>query len=140
MDLEPDKIKDSLTKDQYNLYKLIWSRFVASRMAAAVYDGVAVTIKNSDYTLKANGTKMVFDGYTKIYNNVSEEDINKILPDMDEGMNLSLKEIKSEQSFTQGDPIASQRCAHAFIVEDGVHTSSLINSREMKGDTGVPAT
>lgn len=114
VDLEPDKIKDSLTKDQYNLYKLIWSRFVASRMAAAVYDGVAVTIKNSDYTLKANGTKMVFDGYTKIYNNVSEEDINKILPDMDEGMNLSLKEIKSEQSFTQ----PPSRFSEASLVKD----------------------
>ena len=83
-------------------------------MAAAVYDGVAVTIKNSDYTLKANGTKMVFDGYTKIYNNVSEEDINKILPDMDEGMNLSLKEIKSEQSFTQ----PPSRFSEASLVKD----------------------
>ncbi len=61
MDLVPDEIKESLTKDQYNLYKLIWSRFMASQMSAAVYDSMAVEIENGDYTLKANGSKLKFD-------------------------------------------------------------------------------
>lgn len=114
VELEPDKIKGSLTKDQYNLYKLIWSRFIASRMAAAQYEGVAVTIKNGDYILKATGTKMVFDGYMKIYNNATEEDLTKMLPDMETGMALSLKDIKAEQSFTQ--PPA--RFSEASLVKD----------------------
>ena len=74
VDLHPDEIKDSLTKDQYSLYRLIWARFVASRMAAAVYDSVNAEVANGDYLFKANGSKLKFDGYLKVYNNIDEDE------------------------------------------------------------------
>jgi len=99
--LHPDDIKDSLTKDQYNLYRLIWSRFVASRMASAVYDSVSVEVTNGDYLFKATGAKLKFDGYLKVYNNINEEDEEKMLPPIKEGDNPALVEIIPEQNFTQ---------------------------------------
>jgi len=99
--LHPDEIKDSLTKDQYNLYRMIWSRFVASRMTPAVYDSVSVEIANGDYTFKANGAKLKFDGYLKVYNNINEEDEEKMLPHIAEGDRPSQADLISEQNFTQ---------------------------------------
>ena len=101
VELEPDQIKDSLSKDQYNLYKLIWSRFVASRMAAAVYDSTSVSIVNGDYLLKANGSRMKFDGYLRIYRSASEEDEGKMLPMLETGERLHLWKLDGEQNFTQ---------------------------------------
>ncbi|MDD3168382.1 MAG: type I DNA topoisomerase [Eubacteriales bacterium] len=99
--LHPDAIKDSLTKDQYNLYRLIWSRFVASRMTPAVYDSVSAEISNGAYVFKANGSKLKFDGYLKVYNNISEEDDEKMLPHIQEGDQPHQEELLSEQNFTQ---------------------------------------
>lgn len=99
--LHPDSIKDSLTKDQYNLYRLIWSRFVASRMAPAVYDSVSAEIANGDYTFKANGSKLKFDGYLKVYHNINEEDEEKMLPHIAEGDRPDQVDLLSEQNFTQ---------------------------------------
>lgn len=101
VDLTPDSIKESLTKDQYNLYKLIWSRFVASQMSSSVYDSMAVEIANGEYTLKANGSKLKFDGYLAAYHDAGEYTDEKMLPDMEEGQELKLVELKSEQNFTQ---------------------------------------
>ncbi|MEA4987655.1 MAG: type I DNA topoisomerase [Anaerovorax sp.] len=112
--LTPDSIKESLSKDQYNLYKLIWSRFVASRMKAAVYDGISAEIKNHSYTFKATGSKLKFDGYLKIYNNSSEEDEEKMLPDMQEGEVLNLIDLISDQNFTQ----PPSRFSEAGLVKD----------------------
>lgn len=98
--LHPDEIKDSLTKDQYNLYRLIWSRFVASRMSPAVYDSVSAEIGNGDYVFKASGSKLKFDGYLKVYNNI-EEDEEKMLPHIQEGDKPNLMDLLSEQNFTQ---------------------------------------
>ena len=67
IELEPDKIKDSLTNDQYKLYKLIYNRFIASQMAAAVYDTVAVNIKSGEYDFKANGQTLKFKGFMTLY-------------------------------------------------------------------------
>ncbi len=99
--LHPDEIKDSLTKDQYNLYRLIWSRFVASRMAPAVYDSISAEIVNGEYTFRATGSKLKFDGYLKIYNNINEEDEEKMLPHIQEGDRPNQTDILSEQNFTQ---------------------------------------
>ena len=66
-ELEPEKIKDSLTKDQYKLYKLIYNRFMASQMASAVYDTMSVTINANDYTFKANGQNLKFKGFMTLY-------------------------------------------------------------------------
>lgn len=112
--LIPDEIKESLSKDQYNLYKLIWSRFVASRMKPAVYDSVAVEIANGDYMFKANGSKLKFDGYLKVYNSFNEEDDEKMLPDMDAGDVLSLLDLLSEQNFTK----PPSRFSEATLVRD----------------------
>ncbi|HVI42611.1 MAG TPA: type I DNA topoisomerase [Anaerovoracaceae bacterium] len=100
VDLHPDEIKDSLTKDQYNLYRLIWSRFVASRMTPAVYDSVSAEIGNGDYVFKANGSKLKFDGYLKVYNNIEGDD-EKMLPHIQEGDKPNLTDLQSEQNFTQ---------------------------------------
>ncbi len=100
VDLHPDQIKDSLTRDQYNLYRLIWSRFVASRMASAVYDSVNAEVSNGEYLFKANGSKLKFDGYLKVYNNI-DEDEEKMLPHIEEGDRPSQVDLTSEQNFTQ---------------------------------------
>ncbi|MGI6731455.1 MAG: type I DNA topoisomerase [Anaerovoracaceae bacterium] len=112
--LHPDDIKDSLTKDQYNLYNLIWTRFLASRMSAAVYDSVSVEIANGDYTFRATGSKLKFDGYLKVYNNTSKEDEDKMLPPLKQGDKLQLIELLSEQKFTQ----PPSRFSEASLVKD----------------------
>ena len=99
--LDPEKIKDSLTKDQYSLYKLIWTRFLASQMAPAIFDGMQVNIKNGDYLLKASGSKLIFDGYQRIYSPNLEEDKDKLLPEIDEGEELKAQKAEGEQKFTE---------------------------------------
>lgn len=95
----PDSIKSSLTKDQFKLYNLIWRRFIASQMQDSVFDILNVECKIDDYILKATGSKMKFDGYTKIYNFIERED--KILPSIHEGDILTIKQILPLQHFTQ---------------------------------------
>ncbi len=98
--LEPEMIKDSLTQDQYKLYDLIWKRFVASRMAAAEYDTVQVLINNGRYEFKANGSRMTFDGWHKVYKSGSPEDEVNI-PKLSSGDVLDLEKLIKEQKFTQ---------------------------------------
>lgn len=114
VELRPDDIKESLSKDQYNLYKLIWSRFVASRMTPAVYDGISAEVENKDYTFKANGSRLKFDGYLKIYNNAGEEDEDKMLPPLARGEKLKLLDMESVQNFTQ----PPSRYSEAGLVKD----------------------
>jgi len=101
IELDPELIKDSLTKDQYNLYKLIWSRFLASQMTAAVFDSMQVTIGNGKYGLKTSGSKLIFDGYLKVYATNLDEDKDKVLPELEEGEVLDAKEVTAEQKFTE---------------------------------------
>ena len=98
--LEPDMIKDSLTADQYKLYDLIWKRFVASRMAAAEFDTVQVIINNGRYEFKANGSRMTFDGWRKVYK-ASNPDGEVNIPELSEGEVLDLEKLIKEQKFTQ---------------------------------------
>ena len=112
--LHPEDIKESLSKDQFNLYRLIWSRFVASRMASSVYDSVSAEIENGEYMFKANGSKLKFDGYLKVYNNMSDEDGEKMLPALGEGDKLNLMDLLSEQNFTQ----PPSRFSEAALVKD----------------------
>ncbi|MDO5414341.1 MAG: type I DNA topoisomerase [Bacillota bacterium] len=100
-DLEPDMIKDSVTKDQYNLYKLIWNRFIASQMAPAKFKAVNAVIANGDYDFKTTGSKLLFDGFLKIYSSAKEKEEDKILPDIKEGEELELVKVEGEQNFTQ---------------------------------------
>ena len=112
--LDPEQIKDSLTKDQYNLYRLIWIRFLASQMAAAVFDSLQVNIENSGYLLRANGSKLLFDGFQRIYRSGGDEEKDNILPQLEEGETLRAEDILSEQKFTE--PPA--RFTEASLVKD----------------------
>ncbi len=95
----PDEIIESLTKDQYKLYKLIWERFVAHGMANAEFDSVSVELKNGPYDFKSNGTQLKFDGFLKVYTYTSVKE--NILPDLEVGEVCSLKKIEPSQHFTQ---------------------------------------
>lgn len=100
IDLDPEKIKDSLKPDQYKLYKLIWSRFLASQMSPALYDTMNVDIINKNYVFKASGSKIKFAGFMAVYTD-DEENEDKMLPMLNSGDFLKLKELKPEQHFTQ---------------------------------------
>ena len=113
-ELKPDDIKDSLTKDQYNLYRLIWCRFTASQMSNAVFDAVSADIVNNGYLFRATGSKLKFDGYLAVYNNTSEDEKNKLLPPLEKGEELKLIDLKGEQHFTQ----PPSRYTEASLVKD----------------------
>ena len=99
----PDRIKSSLTTDQYKLYKLIWERFVASLMANCVHDTVNAEISAGDYLFKASGYSVKFDGYTVLYEEGKDdgESNETALPEMNEGDVLKLKTLEPNQHFTQ---------------------------------------
>ncbi|MDR0356843.1 MAG: type I DNA topoisomerase [Clostridiales Family XIII bacterium] len=101
VNLHPDDIKDSLSSDQYKLYKLIWSRFLASRMAPAVFDAVSADIVNGAYTFRATGSKLKFNGFLSVYQTAIEENEDKMLPELVKGEGLDLDKLDAEQSFTQ---------------------------------------
>ena len=102
-DLEPDKIKDSLTKDQYKLYKLIYNRFMASQMSSAIYNTVAVTIDANGYTFKANGQSIKFKGFMVLYveGTDQEEQEAGMVPELKEGQEVEKIKINPKQSFTE---------------------------------------
>lgn len=99
VNLTPESLSDSLTPDQMKLYNLIWTRFVASQMKVAVYDTSSVAIENGIYEFKATGSRMIFDGWRKIYP-VKQEGDNYI-PEVSEGDVLSIEKLLKEQKFTQ---------------------------------------
>lgn len=101
MELDPEEIKSSLSADQYKLYKLIYNRFLASQMAYAVFDSMTVLVDNGKYTFKATGSKVIFDGFHKVYKAANGEDKKKILPDLEKDELLKPISIDKEQNFTQ---------------------------------------
>ena len=103
-ELKPDEIKDSLTKDQYKLYKLIYNRFMASQMAPAVYDTISVTIDANKYTFKANGQNLKFKGFMVLYVEGTDEKIeeeNEIIPELELNQEVKKQKIEPKQSFTE---------------------------------------
>ena len=103
-ELEPEKIKDSLTKDQYKLYRLIYNRFMASQMASAVYDTMSVTINANNYTFKANGQNIKFKGFMTLYvegTDGKEEKEAGMLPELIQDEIVKLEKIEPKQSFTE---------------------------------------
>ena len=103
-DIEPDKVKDELTKDQYKLYKLIYNRFMASQMKPAVYDTMAVNIKAGEYDFKANGQNLKFKGFMTLYvegTDEKEEQEERMLPELQENQEVKLIKINPKQSFTE---------------------------------------
>lgn len=101
IEMVPDDIKASLSNDQYRLYKLIWERFVASQMSNAKFLAVVADIKNGDYTFRANGSQLLFDGFLKVYLPDRNNEENKILPELSIGDEPELEELLTEQNFTQ---------------------------------------
>ena len=99
--LDPEDIKDKISRDQYRLYKLIWCRFLASQMAPAMYQGMQVDIANGRYLFRASGSKLLFEGYQKVYKAAGDSDRDSILPDLSEGEFLEVKKTTGEQNFTQ---------------------------------------
>ncbi|MCI6737130.1 MAG: type I DNA topoisomerase [Intestinibacter sp.] len=114
----PDSIKDSLSKDQYKLYNLIWRRFVASQMEDSVFDVLNVECKISNLVFKATGSKLKFDGYTKIYNFTERED--KILPSLSEGENLKIEKEDPAQHFTSPPPRYTEASLVKTLEELGI--------------------
>ncbi len=106
VELTPAKIKDDLTKEQFKLYQLIWKRFVASRMAAAVYETASVKLDCGGYRFSASSSKLKFDGFMKVYVDADEEKeagnagVGKVTKDS----KISLKDIEPAQHFTQPAP------------------------------------
>lgn len=104
IELTPEEIKDSLSSDQYKLYKLIYNRFLASQMASAVYDTISATISADKYEFKANGQTIKFKGFMTLYvestENAKEEEFTKI-PDLKENEEVKKEELTSKQSFTE---------------------------------------
>ena len=104
MNLTPEQIKKDLTGEQYRLYKLIWSRFLASQMAAAIYDSVTIEVESAGYQFRANHSSIKFSGFTAVYEESRDEDEaapQSPLPDLKEGERLNLNDLTSEQHFTQ---------------------------------------
>ncbi len=96
----PERIKDSLSKDQFRLYKLIWERFVASQMSPALYDTLSVKLTAGEYSFRASGSRMRFAGFLEVYNKGEGED-EKVIPKLAEGDMLQAKALLPEQHFTQ---------------------------------------
>ena len=96
----PDSIKESLTKDQYKLYKLIWERFVASQMSPAMYDTLQIKMKAGIYDFRASGSHLVFRGFLEVYNK-GEEETEVQIPQLTEGEHIKVVQIQPEQHFTQ---------------------------------------
>lgn len=104
VELEPEKIKDSLTKDQYKLYKLIYNRFMASQMTSAIYDTMSITVGANEYTFKASGQNLKFKGFMTLYvegTDEKEEEEEGVLPELIPEQEVKLEEINPKQSFTE---------------------------------------
>ena len=114
----PDSIKDSLSKDQYKLYNLIWRRFVASQMEDSIFDVLNVECNIENLVFKANGSKLKFDGYTKIYNFTDRED--KILPSLSEGESLKIQKQDPQQHFTSPPPRYTEASLVKTLEELGI--------------------
>lgn len=102
VDLTPERVRASMTTEQYRLYKLIWERFIASQMASAVYDTVTVDIEANGCVFRAADSKLRQKGFTVLYNYADEEEEKSgRLPTLEKGQTLPFKEFESEQRFTQ---------------------------------------
>src|SRR5699024_2982075 len=103
--LTPEQIKNDLTAEQYRLYRLIWSRFVACQMANAVYDSVSVEVEASGHSFRTSSSSLKFSGYTAVYEEGKDEEKEEAkearLPDLKEGQTLFLHGFEKEQHFTQ---------------------------------------
>ena len=121
IDLAPADVKESLTKDEYKLYSLIWRRFVACRMKPAIYDTEKVTFDANSYLFNANSSKIAFQGFLTIYKNVDEEEEKSLkLPNFSVGDELELDKFNKEQHFTQAPPHFTESSLVKLLEENGI--------------------
>lgn len=116
---KPEDIKQYLSKDQYKLYSLIWSRFIASQMKPAIYDTVRVDIEQNDVMFRANGSQIKFKGYQMVYAESKKEKDN-MLPDLEEGDAVKLDSLEPNQHFTQPPARYSEATLIKSLEENGV--------------------
>ncbi|HEX3578313.1 MAG TPA: DNA topoisomerase, partial [Thermoanaerobaculia bacterium] len=137
LEYDPEKIKDHLTREEYNLYKLIWDRFVASQMKPALFDVTDVDIRNGAYTLRASGEVLKFPGFLAVFQDASVEgaeddeekpDNSKALPAMNEGDTLSLINLDTRQNFTQPPPRYTEATLVKALEENGIGRPSTYGS------------
>ena len=123
VELSPEKIKSSLTTDQYKLYRLIYNRFIASQMAAAVYDTIAVKILAEGYNFRANGQSIKFKGFMTLYVETADfeekEEFEKI-PPLVEGQELKKEKLETKQSFTEPPPRYTEASLVKTLEEKGI--------------------
>jgi DNA topoisomerase-1 len=118
--LDPEKLKKVLTNDQYKLYSLIYRRYLASRMAPAIYSTIAVDIlADGNYTFHATGSKIKFDGFLAVYD-VDAEKEETSLPEMAEGDIVKLSKLEVEQKFTQPPPRFTEASLVKALEEEGI--------------------
>jgi len=122
-ELEPEAITKYLTKDQLKLYSLIWKRAIACQMASAKMKQTAIDIEASDYALRANGNRIIFPGFTKVYEESharEEEEEKRILPEIEIGEMLKLLDLLPNQHFTQPPPRYSEASLIKVLEEEGI--------------------
>ena len=124
IDLNPEDIKDSLTKDQYKLYKLIYNRFLASQMSAAVYDTISANIDVNSYNFRASGQSLKFKGFMALYvetlDTKTDENEESFVPDLKENQEVIKQKIDSKQSFTEPPPRYTEASLVKALEEKGI--------------------
>jgi len=121
--LTPDSIRKDLTTEQYKVYRLVWSRFVASQMANAIYDSVSIDAVSAGYTFKATHSSIKFEGYTAVYEESRDdekEEKESPLPELSEGQTVDLKDMLKEQKFTQPPQRYSEATLIRAMEEKGI--------------------
>ncbi len=120
---EPSSLKEFLSRDQLRLYKLIWERFLASQMAPAIMDTMSVDLKNGEVVFRANGSKIKFPGFMKVYVEGTDdqtEERDKLLPDLKLDEEVLKKEIDPKQHFTQPPPRYTEARLVKTLEEQGI--------------------
>ena len=124
VDLTPEKVKSSLTNDQYKLYNLIYNRFIASQMSSAEYDTISVTINAGEYNFKANGQSIKFKGFMKLYVETKDQDNGEddelLLPSLELNQKLKNEKIDTKQSFTEPPPRYTEASIVKVLEEKGI--------------------
>ncbi|ABG85645.1 type I DNA topoisomerase [Clostridium perfringens] len=121
VEITPEIAKTNLSNDQYKLYALIWKRFIASQMATCILNTNSLEIKNGDYTLRASGSTIKFDGFMKVYEYISgEEEESVLLPELEENEVLKEESIEGKQHFTQPPARYSEAAFVKLLEEKGI--------------------
>ncbi|EJT6152491.1 type I DNA topoisomerase [Clostridium perfringens] len=121
VEITPEIAKANLSNDQYKLYALIWKRFIASQMATCILNTNSLEIKNGDYTLRASGSTIKFDGFMKVYEYIlGEEEESVLLPELEENEVLKEESIEGKQHFTQPPARYSEAAFVKLLEEKGI--------------------